>query len=296
MWLLLIAGLGLIVMATSSGGAGAETEGAAQREVLLEPPDRSHITADYIIELDTKDNVGGPWAWRVFAQRQVPGHVPARELLDSGTAPTREQAVDEAYDVIEKQRGKLPSPVNRYGLRVGADCSSVTVQNLEEWLAWAEPAVDVAAEALHREGRLSGAQLMRLVWSRAFPECAEATPRMRLASWNQTARRVDAIVKKQLDGEFIDVHPVGRVLAAKIVGMSPPKVPGRAFFHPAPGGVPYAVIVDKAEDGWRWRAWPRQVDGAPQHGGLDASEQKAANAAKNWIDSLQEAHAVYQKD
>lgn len=284
-WLLLIGLAGLAFMATRDNTEG-ETGGAAWRETLLEPPNAaSPATADFVIDLVADGS--GSVKWTVSG-----GNPP---IQASGESLDRDDAIADAYAVIEKHRGKLPAPVNRHGLRVSADCGHVTVQNLEAWLTWAAPAVDVVAGELDAQKRLTGGQLMRGVWARAFPECKDASPQIRAQSWQRVAKQVQRVVDKLLAGDFIDVHPVGRVLAAKIVGMNPPKVPGRAFFHTAKNGTKFAVVVDPVETAvgkrWRWRIWQGHVGGEPRQTGDEGTEAAASNAARTYIDELK-GHGV----
>jgi hypothetical protein len=255
---------------------------------LFEPPGTTAQTARYIIDLE---HHGELTSWRVLGRKDDAGE---REQLDAGdNVASRAEAIEQAYDAIEADRGKLPAPIVRHGLRLAADCTKLEMMDLDTWLLWATPQVDKVAHQLAAEKRLSGAQLQRGVFASAFPECKDATPKIRASTWVQVTRRVQRIVDKELAGEFLDVYPVGTVLAARIVGMSPPRLKGRAFFHPAPDGTPYAVVVEQAGGGFRFGIWKRVRSGSPVHSGVMASETDAANAAKNWIDSLQVAVPAY---
>jgi hypothetical protein len=284
-WLIVIALGGLALMAAKDGSDGSD--GGAWTETLLEPPNAaSPATAAYVTDL--RADGSGVVRWYVSG---------GAGLATSGQAQSRDQAIADAYAEIEKHRGKLPGALNRHGLRVAADCSAVTVQNLTAWLAWAEPQIDIVAGELAAQDRLSGAQLMRGVWARAFPECGDATPKIRGLAWSRRVKQVQNIVDKQLAGDFIDVHPIGRVLAARMVGMSPPRVDGRAFFATAVDGSKWAVIVDKIDTAvgvrWRWRVWPETVGGLVREDGDEATEGAAADAAKAFVASMQASGAAW---
>lgn len=285
--LLLFAGLVLF-----AGGDKPASSTSLIRETLTEPPDASVETADFLIEL-TSD--GNTVKWTVFGRVGdiVPGISPhARPQLGTGDAPSRDQAIDEADDVIDEARGKLPQPINRHGLRMAADCKSVAVQNLEAWIGWTAPKIDAIATTLAKQKQLTGAELQRRVFAKAFPECADATPKIRGRAWAQVTKGVQKIVDRELAGEFLDLHPLAVVLAARMVAMSPPKLPGAALWHDKDGKA-WAVLVDQAEDGWRWRVWQGAPEGDPYHGDLAASQGAAVQAAKAYIDSLQTAGVAF---
>lgn len=286
--LAIVAALAFAGPSSSNGSA----ESFTKLETLLEPPSATSATANYVIELETKGETSDGEQSNVAASWRVLGRIEdgERPILGQGTnLPSRDEALEQAYDAIAADQGKLPTAINRHGLRVAADCSKVDVQNLNEWLMWAEPRVDGLARELATAKKLSGAELMRGLWAAAFPECVAATPRIRKATWVQTTRRVQRLVQKELAGTFIDLNPIARVLAARMVGMSPPKIDGRAFWYEAKSGQRWAVKVTRFAGNWHWRVWQsdlHDLQGPPRETGDAKTEIGAANAAKAWIDGL----------
>ncbi len=285
MWLFVIVGAVIAL-----GAFASDTDADApikRRETLVEPPDATEATARYVVELEWR---GESVYWAAYGAPTpvTDGIIGPRAELGKDRAGSREEAVEAAMELIDRERGKLPEPIRRHGLRLTPDCSRITVQDLGTWIDWASRKIDAAAaRARDKDGNVSAGLLMRQVFKRAFPECPDATPKVRDRSWAKIARQTQGIIDKEIAGDFIDVHPLSVVLAARLVGMSPPKVPGTAFFYASPKDLPFAVVVTKTAPGkWRWRIWKDRRSGEkPRAKGRAASLEAAAADAKAEISS-----------
>ncbi len=258
-------------------------------EQIFEPPEEEG--ARYQIRLFFgKQQV----TWQVWRWNATTGLPSGAKPMAIGGALDRETALEQAYEAIDEDRGKLPEPIVRHGLRMSADCQAIKVQNLEAWIEWATEQID-AFEPNDKAG-----PLMRMVFAAAFPECPTSTPTIRGKPWSEVAKSVQRLLDKHRAGKFIAVAPVNEVLAARLVSMSVPKRPGAAFFYRGAGsGQNYAVVIDQpsarrgprglpknAVPAFEWRAWlgKRGSEDAPHLQGNEPTIALAKVEAKAEID------------
>lgn len=298
MWIAVFIALGLAGLALA-GDVSQPSGDPSEVEVLYEPEEAEEATAKYVIELRHFGDDLVQWTvWGIPAKdieegRPIPEMPLVRPEIGTGQARSRLEAVDEAEDAIERWRTKLPTSVTRHGLEVGAECTDIKVVNLKTWIDWAAKKIRTAAEAetgpFAEEKTVTGNNVMRWAFGLALPECDGVTPTVRGQPWSKVVKGVQRIIAKQFAGTFIDVHSLEVVLAARLVGMSPPAREGQAFYHEDPTGERYGIVITKTAKGrWRYRIWRGGGStrmGRPWTKGATDTQADAVSTAKRLVEA-----------
>lgn len=239
----------------------------------------------------------GTWDWRVWTSTVLEGEDDADGLEEAQGFDFETEAAAKAEAMQWVAAQMKPGPglgvatepgTVRNGLRASPDCSSISVVDIEQWLAYATPIVRA-----YDVEEPTGAEALSLTVGGLFPACAEAMPKIRGKTWEQTAARVDAIIAKIRAGELLSVEEPEEAVAARLVNMSAPKVPGaRALWHNGWNGRKHSIVLLPGEqpDQWRWFVWegPRgNFSDAWRRGGATSSghalimAKEAADAPKH---------------
>ena len=205
-------------------------------------------------------NPDGLWDWRAWTSEVLEEEDDA-DGMESAIGvdfETHDAARSAAMQWVASQTTpglgtSTPPGTVRNGLRLSPDCSSVSVVDIEEWLQYATPIIrsyDVEEP--------TGMEAIDLTIGGLFPSCGDTQPKIRGNTWEQTAARIDGIISKIRAGEFLGVEEPEEAVAARIVNMSVPKIPGsRAVWHDGFGGVRHSIVVlpGESEGQWRWFVW-----------------------------------------
>ncbi|MEX1363862.1 MAG: hypothetical protein AB1Z98_12090, partial [Nannocystaceae bacterium] len=176
--------------------------------------------------------------------------------------------------------------VQAHGLNVSADCTTISVDSLVSWIAWAEPWVRSRVKLMSR------AALVKGLLEATFPGC----------TWNLDAVTVTGgrrllITSGEVDQRYFakeragtpwpepqpfDPLPLERAVA-ELVGATVPPISIPEFAHRG-----YHVDLEPTAHGWRWKAWHRgKHPGGPDlDGGPEPTAGMAVLAAKATITVL----------
>lgn len=252
--------LGLPAMAAAGGGAETHASRSAGHRW-----DRGPYRAEVVPAR------GGAY-WRVWYRYDDDAHSLAEGLeLDEEKArrSANRWLTDNATD----------APMVRHGLRMDGDCEAIAVVQLQEWIDWAAPRLELSAN----DGADPDA-LLRTLLVETFPDCAVGEPEIRGRPWGVAAEQFGRMLEQAQRGDLLDVAPPAEVLAARAVGMSVPKRTGTAFWH---GELRrWVVVVDEHPSGrgYRWQVWDGVRVGTPAATGAAPTIDVAADAARRWID------------
>jgi hypothetical protein len=256
-----------------------------KRAVLSTGEAAAFTVGPYTVVISRDDTA---FSWRVWMTDVFESADDAAGLdLAGGMEDTQRKARQAAAQWIASQQAPAPvasvgqAATERAGLRMSGACDSVTVADLDAWIAYALPrirAYDVEEPQAE--------EVMRLTLGGAFPACAEpeAKPKIRGASWSSTARRVQRLIEKIRAGKLISVEEPEVAVAARIVGMSAPRIDGAAAYVVAGWqGAPYAIVLTPEGDRWRYRVWagPRASNRDASATGLTDTNAAAAAAAND---------------
>ena len=173
-----------------------------------------------------------------------------------------------------------------HGLNVSADCTTITVDSIVSWIAWAEPWVRQRVKTMSRTALVQG------LLEATFPDCA----------WNLDAVTVVGgrrllMTLAEVDQRFFTKERAGTPwpgstpfeplplerAVAELVGSVAPPIAIPEFAHRG-----YHVDLEPTAHGWRWAAWRRgKHPGAPDFtGGPEPTAGMAVLAAKTTITTL----------
>jgi len=237
----------------------------------------------------------GTWDWRAWTTDVL-------EAADDADGLEEGQGFDHASQAAAKAEAMQwvaaqlePTPLGmgtpdapgtvRHGVRMSPDCDSVAVVNIAAWLDYATPIIqawDVEAP--------TGDGAMARTLGALFPGCADESTRVRGKSWAQTSSRVQSTIDKIRAGELLSVEEPEEVVAARIVNMSVPRIPGaRAIWHTgANNGNKHAIVsLPGAAGQWRYYVWKNARGALDQafRAGVAGSSGAAIQAGKAEADT-----------
>jgi len=173
------------------------------------------------------------------------------------------------------------------GVRIDQDCTQIGVYDLSTWISAAAPIV-------RDSGSTDADTLMRKAFFAVFPGCGIEdgnSPEVRGQTWEATKTRVQTVIDKAQAGLLLDPAPNEEVIAARIVGMSVPSVPGASAINHVGaknGNLHTIVIRPFGEDGffryWVW-AGPRTSYDSALFSGTRPTKTAARNEAKSKADN-----------
>jgi len=173
------------------------------------------------------------------------------------------------------------------GVRINQECTEIGVYDLSTWIAAAAPIV-------RESGSTDADTLMRKAFFAVFPGCGIEdgnSPEVRGQTWDATKTRVQNVIDKAQAGLFLDPAPTEEVLAARIVGMSVPSVPGASAINHVGaknGNLHTIVIRPFGNDGffryWVWQG-PRTDYASALFSGTRPTKTAARNEAKSKADN-----------
>ena len=170
-----------------------------------------------------------------------------------------------------------------HGLNVSGDCTTISVDSIVSWIAWAEPWVRQRVKTMTRTALVKG------LLEAAFPDCVwnldsvtVADGRRLLLILAEVDRRYFA--KERAGTPWPEMQPFEPLplerAVAELVGTTAPPSSIPEFAHRG-----YHVELEPTAHGWRWKGWHRgKHPGGPDlHGGPEPTAGMAVLAAKATI-------------
>jgi len=289
----------LILAASAASKPAGEAEGPS--EAPEAPPSVSEIegdvyTADVLPLEVVAGQIGDRFYWFLFRASDIaddPKETTAPPI-GRGDEATPEKALAAGVDFAENLP-PFPAPIGgeggpgtqAQGVRINEDCTQIGVYDLGMWISHAAPIVRASnssdADTLMREAFLS-----------VFGGCGIEdgnSPEIRGQTWDKTKTRVQNAVNKIIEGLMLDPAPNEEVIAARIVGMSVPSVPGASAINhigEKNGNLHTIVIRPVGEDGffryWVWQG-PRTDYATAMFTGTKPTKTAARNEAKSKADN-----------
>jgi len=241
---------------------------------------------------------GGLWDWRAWTTKtfenvdDVDGLEQGQGFDHASQAEAKAEAVAWVTATMEPVPGPLglspaeASGVVRHGVRMSDDCSNVSVTDIEAWLNYATPVVQAYDV---EEPTAEGAMMLALGGLFPFCDFETSPPKIRGKSWAQTAKRVNSTIEKIRAGELLSVEDPEAVVAARLVNMSVPKIPGAmAVWHTGENnGNRHAIVsLPGAAGQWRYYVWvgPRRGLDEAWKVGVSGSSKDAIREGKRLAD------------
>lgn len=220
---------------------------------------------------------GDGWRWRVRYN-----YADAGRTLAEGWRSTIDEAKADADQWIAQQAAQSTyDQQTRHGLRVSADCETIAVARVDEWIAWAAPRMPQPDDEIEPDG------FLRSLFGEVFPECTFDAPLVRGTPWDRVVEQFAMALERAAAGTIVDVADQEEVLAARAVGLSAPKRDGKAVALDLDDGSSWVVVVDPhpSGTGWRWRVWPDRRQGDPTVERVASSRDGGISAATAWIEA-----------
>ena len=207
---------------------------------------------------------GWEWrAWYTYDEEEAD--------LATGTSPSAALAAADARAWAFRQAPGLEGQT-RHGLRWEAE--NVEVASLREWIAWASPLLD-----LEDVDPSEAPMVVSYLFGEAFGDSWQPET-IRGKTVETITTGVQKAILRLRAGELFDVSEPEEVIAARVVGMSAPKRPGRVEYFAR-----WVLVVDEhpSARGYRWRVWPNLRIGPAVESGAGPTIDSAAAAARSWI-------------